>query len=245
VTWAEHGGDRFVAAVENGPLSATQFHPEKSGDAGARLLRNWVGAARGQAPRMSKEARRRREASEREAGIVAAARGAEAETARAPDSQRAVTSRLPGGARRRPACSPHGAGGRRCHRGDAVGLNVLVWVVFPDWALRAMVLLVSLLAALSCTRCCSDADEPREDSHMSDHLELLPAVDIAGGQAVQLVQGVAGRRSGSATRSRPRCAGRRRAPSGSTSSTSTPPSGAATTATCSRRSSAPSTSTWR
>ncbi len=42
VTWAEHGGDRFVAAVENGPLSATQFHPEKSGDAGARLLRTWV-----------------------------------------------------------------------------------------------------------------------------------------------------------------------------------------------------------
>lgn len=42
VTWSEHGGDRFVAAVENGPLTATQFHPEKSGDAGARLLRNWV-----------------------------------------------------------------------------------------------------------------------------------------------------------------------------------------------------------
>ena len=42
VTWAEHGGDRFVAAVENGPLSATQFHPEKSGDAGAELLRTWV-----------------------------------------------------------------------------------------------------------------------------------------------------------------------------------------------------------
>ena len=42
VTWASHGGDRFVAAVENGPLSATQFHPEKSGDAGARLLSNWV-----------------------------------------------------------------------------------------------------------------------------------------------------------------------------------------------------------
>lgn len=41
VTWAEHGS-RFVAAVENGPLCATQFHPEKSGDAGARLLRNWV-----------------------------------------------------------------------------------------------------------------------------------------------------------------------------------------------------------
>jgi len=41
VTWAEHG-EPFVAAVENGPLCATQFHPEKSGDAGARLLRNWV-----------------------------------------------------------------------------------------------------------------------------------------------------------------------------------------------------------
>jgi len=42
VTWAEHGSDRFVAAVENGPLSATQFHPEKSGDAGAALLHTWV-----------------------------------------------------------------------------------------------------------------------------------------------------------------------------------------------------------
>ncbi|MEO5980927.1 MAG: imidazole glycerol phosphate synthase subunit HisH [Pedococcus sp.] len=43
VTWADHGG-RFVAAVENGPLSATQFHPEKSGDAGLALLENWVRA---------------------------------------------------------------------------------------------------------------------------------------------------------------------------------------------------------
>jgi glutamine amidotransferase len=42
VTWAEHGGDRFVAAVENGRLAATQFHPEKSGDAGAEILRRWV-----------------------------------------------------------------------------------------------------------------------------------------------------------------------------------------------------------
>ena len=45
VTWSEHGG-RFVAAVENGPLSATQFHPEKSGDAGSHLLANWVGSLR-------------------------------------------------------------------------------------------------------------------------------------------------------------------------------------------------------
>lgn len=41
ITWAEHG-HRFVAAVENGTLRATQFHPEKSGDAGAHLLRNWL-----------------------------------------------------------------------------------------------------------------------------------------------------------------------------------------------------------
>ena len=42
ITWAEHGGDRFVAAVEDGTLWSTQFHPEKSGNAGARLIRNWV-----------------------------------------------------------------------------------------------------------------------------------------------------------------------------------------------------------
>jgi glutamine amidotransferase len=41
LTWAEHGG-RFLAAVENGPLSATQFHPEKSGEPGIHLLRNWL-----------------------------------------------------------------------------------------------------------------------------------------------------------------------------------------------------------
>lgn len=41
VTWAHHG-ENFVAAVENGPLCATQFHPEKSGDAGAAVLRSWV-----------------------------------------------------------------------------------------------------------------------------------------------------------------------------------------------------------
>ena len=41
VTWATHG-EPFVAAVENGTLCATQFHPEKSGDAGAALLENWL-----------------------------------------------------------------------------------------------------------------------------------------------------------------------------------------------------------
>jgi glutamine amidotransferase len=43
LTWATHSVP-FLAAVEDGPLSATQFHPEKSGDAGAELLSNWVEA---------------------------------------------------------------------------------------------------------------------------------------------------------------------------------------------------------
>ena len=41
VTWGSYGSP-FIAAVENGPLSATQFHPEKSGEAGIQLLRNWL-----------------------------------------------------------------------------------------------------------------------------------------------------------------------------------------------------------
>jgi imidazole glycerol-phosphate synthase subunit HisH len=41
LTWSEHGS-RFLAAVENGPLAATQFHPEKSGEPGIRLLKNWL-----------------------------------------------------------------------------------------------------------------------------------------------------------------------------------------------------------
>jgi glutamine amidotransferase len=41
VSWSEYGS-RFVAAVENGPLTATQFHPEKSGNAGLTLLANWL-----------------------------------------------------------------------------------------------------------------------------------------------------------------------------------------------------------
>jgi glutamine amidotransferase len=39
--WTTHGED-FVALVEDGPLMATQFHPEKSADAGAALLVNWL-----------------------------------------------------------------------------------------------------------------------------------------------------------------------------------------------------------
>ena len=42
IGWTEHAGCRFIAAVEDGPLWATQFHPEKSGRTGLKLLRNWV-----------------------------------------------------------------------------------------------------------------------------------------------------------------------------------------------------------
>jgi glutamine amidotransferase len=42
VAVSDHGGE-FVAAVEHGPLAATQFHPEKSGEAGGTLLRAWLG----------------------------------------------------------------------------------------------------------------------------------------------------------------------------------------------------------
>ncbi|MGO1823362.1 MAG: glutamine amidotransferase-related protein, partial [Brevibacterium aurantiacum] len=43
VTTATHGSS-FIAAVEDGTTWAAQFHPEKSADAGARLLRNWIGS---------------------------------------------------------------------------------------------------------------------------------------------------------------------------------------------------------
>lgn len=45
VTWSDYGGP-FVSAVENGPLVATQFHPEKSGEAGLALLENWLDSVR-------------------------------------------------------------------------------------------------------------------------------------------------------------------------------------------------------
>ncbi len=42
VTWSDYGAP-FIAAIENGPLSAVQFHPEKSGEAGLTLINNWIG----------------------------------------------------------------------------------------------------------------------------------------------------------------------------------------------------------
>lgn len=41
--WTTHG-EKFLAAVEDGYISATQFHPEKSGAAGLALIKNWVGS---------------------------------------------------------------------------------------------------------------------------------------------------------------------------------------------------------
>lgn len=42
LAWSEHDGDRFIAALSRGSLTSTQFHPEKSGQAGLRLLGNWL-----------------------------------------------------------------------------------------------------------------------------------------------------------------------------------------------------------
>jgi glutamine amidotransferase len=37
-----HHGEDFLASVEDGVIAATQFHPEKSGDAGLQLIKNWT-----------------------------------------------------------------------------------------------------------------------------------------------------------------------------------------------------------
>jgi glutamine amidotransferase len=42
ITWTRHEDGDFVAAVEWGRVWSTQFHPEKSGTAGRRLLMNWI-----------------------------------------------------------------------------------------------------------------------------------------------------------------------------------------------------------
>lgn len=42
VAWAQHDNDRFIAAVHRGYATSTQFHPEKSGRAGLKLLHNWL-----------------------------------------------------------------------------------------------------------------------------------------------------------------------------------------------------------
>ncbi len=40
--YSNHEDVRFVSAMERGPVCSTQFHPEKSGEAGLQLLENWL-----------------------------------------------------------------------------------------------------------------------------------------------------------------------------------------------------------
>jgi hypothetical protein len=98
---------------------------------------------------MSKERARRREAREREAAIVTAARASQAERReRHAARSRAVRSRLP---RRHSRQTGILAARRRRQVSATIAmllvLNVLVWVVFPEWPMRAMVLILSLLIA--------------------------------------------------------------------------------------------------
>jgi Flp pilus assembly protein TadB len=104
---------------------------------------------------MSKERARRRAAREHEAALKASARASEAErrerrSARARSLRRVTTGRLPG---LDPRGRPTGtfARRRRMHTSlllvSLLALNVLVWVLRPDWASRLAALVVSLLAA--------------------------------------------------------------------------------------------------
>ena len=42
IAWAQHEDDRFIAAIHKDGITATQFHPEKSGQAGLQLLHDWL-----------------------------------------------------------------------------------------------------------------------------------------------------------------------------------------------------------
>ena len=98
---------------------------------------------------MSKERAQRRADREREAAVLAAARAAEVERKERRDARvRAVTSKLP---RRRRGPSGILAERHRKQNGALVAvllaLNVIVWILSDDWALRLAALVVSLLAA--------------------------------------------------------------------------------------------------
>ena len=91
VTAATHG-EPFVAAVERGTVSATQFHPEKSGDAGAALLENWL--------RLGMSTQRRTARAEREAAAAVEAERVRRERSgrRRPGPARAARRRVAAGA---------------------------------------------------------------------------------------------------------------------------------------------------
>ena len=146
VTWAEHG-EPFVAAVENGPLSATQFHPEKSGDAGAAAARA-TGCGRCEpgtraAPARSGSERRPRACCPRARGARAARRRDRRRRAARPTCRGVpATARQQGLlARRR----------RAPERPDRAALSwpsqSIVWLIWPDPWVRAAAA-SSVLAAL-------------------------------------------------------------------------------------------------
>ena len=199
VTWSEHGGDRFVAAVENGALSATQFHPEKSGDAGAALL-----GRLGQ-----------RTSSDGEPGTPAvtgvrpldAPRRAPAGGRTGSAGQRRATAprrRSPGDVARARLAAPFVAtyrlvrpiGQAFWHRGKAgrVVLGGLVAFVVATWWYTGSWGMAIVALRLRRPHRSGAAPDLREQplASLDMTLELLPAVDVADGQAVQLVQGVAG-----------------------------------------------------
>ncbi len=166
--------------------TATQFHPEKSGDAGAALLRNWVGSLCGGRGACPPAGRARAAAAE-----VAAERAAEAEkAARRRQRRDRLTGWLP-----RPAAGQSGtlAARRRraagwCWRSCSPS-TCSFWLAATGWAARALVLLLSLLATPIVLHLMS-RKSPMPD--VETYLQLLPAVDITEGRAVQLAQGVAG-----------------------------------------------------
>ena len=186
---------------------------------------------------MSKERARRREAREQEAAIVARRPGSArprsgSDVTRA---SRAVRSRLPeAAARARPASSPQRRRRQTRRRRSpwCWRLNVLVWVIFPDWPTRVMVLLREPAGRPCPAHACCSADDRRKILCPTTSSCCPPSTSPTA-RPCSSCRAWPAPRSGSATPSRRRCAGRRRAPSGSTSSTSTPPSAAATTATCS------------
>ncbi len=189
VTWAEHG-EPFVAAVENGPLTATQFHPEKSGDAGARLLSR-TGCGRCE-PGTGPPARGARGTGGPAAGgpgppAVFAVLGA----GTPPRRCAAGCPGVPGTSASR-ACWPDA---RRAQNGIIVimylAVQSIVWLIWPDWWVRG----AAALVGAACAARARDPDPRPEDPPVTlttDHLVLLPAVDVADGQAVRLVQGAAG-----------------------------------------------------
>jgi hypothetical protein len=98
---------------------------------------------------MSKERAQRRAERERESAVRAAARAKEAERTERKTARRAALTRwIPGSHSRQSGIL---AERRRRQTGATVAtvlaLNVLVWVFFDDWAARAMIAVVSLLAA--------------------------------------------------------------------------------------------------